>query len=528
MEDIAFKYLYPDDYRRLKKAVENKAPELNKKLIEMKILIKQNLDKNSIPAQLQSRVKRLYSLFIKLHNKGTNLKEIYDLMALRVITDTIEHCYLTLGIVHRNWIPIEGRFRDWVAFPKPNGYRSIQTTILSRTGDKFEVQIRTREMHKEAEFGSAAHWAYKEGITAEISWIARLKEFLENDEYFNNPAELNELLKGEMKQDFIHVLTPKGEVKTLPEGSSPIDFAYSVHTDLGNKIIGARINGKYAKLKSTLRSGDIVEIITSNTGKPSRDWLNFVKTSKARTKISLWIKKNEKDEIIADGKRQWEKLKKRFKSRLENFDDDKIFKNNLSRTGYKSPDDFFSAIAINSLKCNPPLLKKIYPDAFKKEFIKKEKSSTKSRNSPLIPQIKIEDMKFIQTTLAKCCNPIKGEPIFAYITKNSEIKIHAKRCPYIKYDSLDNDRLKPAEWLDSTSMQKVNLNVTGYNYNKMFSALIDCATDSYVSILAIDKKQLNNELVLINSEIEIKDINHLQNFITKLKNYNCFESIKIL
>ena len=305
MDDISFKILFPEDFRKLNRIIEKRRKKLEDKLDNMSRRITEILKKNGIEAKIQKRVKRLYSIFLKLKNKGVSVDDVFDLMALRVITDSVEKCYLTLGLVHRNWISIEGRFRDWVTFPKPNGYRSIQTTIVTRNGDRFEVQIRTDEMHREAEYGSAAHWAYKEGLTAD-SWVLRLKEFLENDEYFDNPYELLDQMKAEMKRDYIHILTPRGDIRTLPKDSTAVDFAYAIHTEVGNKTTGAKVNGKLVKLKTKLKSGDVVEVITNNNAKPSRDWLEFVKTSRARSKILVFVKKNEEAQLIQDGKRAFE------------------------------------------------------------------------------------------------------------------------------------------------------------------------------------------------------------------------------
>lgn len=243
MEDIAFKHLYPDDYKKIHRAIEIRRETLERKLKTMSYNVAESLRKHNIPAEIKHRVKRPYSIYRKLKNQNTTLDGIFDLMALRVITDSEEHCYLTLGIVHSQWIPIEKRFRDWITYPKPNGYRSIQTTVHTTSGDKFEIQIRTYEMDLEAEYGGAAHWAYKEKTAGKNDlWVKKLKDFLENDEYFENPAELFEMLKSEMKSDYIHVLTPKGNVISLVEGATALDFAFSVHTDIGYKAIGARIN----------------------------------------------------------------------------------------------------------------------------------------------------------------------------------------------------------------------------------------------------------------------------------------------
>lgn len=528
MEDIAFKHLYPAEFNRLKATVEKNRNIYDNKIIEMKSQLKEALAKQNVKAVLQSRVKRLYSIYLKLMNKGISLNEIYDLMALRVITETAEDCYLTLGIVHSNWIPIEGRFRDWVTYPKANGYRSIQTTVATRKGDKFEIQIRTNEMHQEAEFGSAAHWAYKEKVSATNIWINRLREFLENDEYFENPHYLLDKLKNEIKRDHINVLTPKGEIVSLPVGATPVDFAFAIHTQLGLQITGARINGKFDKLKTILNSGDVVEAITSKNAKPSRDWLNFVKTSKARSKILIWLKKNESEQIIFEGKRIWEKFKKEYKNKLDGYDDEQKFKNGLNKIGYKSSDDFYSAIAIKSLKLSQSLLRKIYTDAFRKTAQKQDGLKTRRQSFTKIPTVSIEGMQQISTVLSKCCNPIKGEPIVAYVTRNSEIKIHAKRCPIIKSLIFDGDRFKQADWISNESLQKVHLKIIGFGFTEMLSTFIEKSEEESVIILNTERVPTKDRSSVIAAEIEVRDINQLKVLNGKLKSSRSIDEVKVM
>jgi GTP pyrophosphokinase len=526
MDDIAFKNLYPEDYRRLHRAIEKKRPYFEKKLADMRANLMQLMGKQNIECEIQSRVKRLYSIFLKIKNKSVSLDQIFDLMALRIITKKYEDCYVALGLTHRTWQPIDGRFRDWVAFPKPNGYRSIQTTVLSRSGDRFEVQIRTEDMHREAEYGSAAHWAYKEGISAADSWIMRLKEFLENDEYFDNPYELHEFLKADLKRDYIHVLTPMGDVKTLPRGATPVDFAFAVHTEVGYRTTGARVNGRFAKLKSELNSGDIVEVITSKKANPSRDWLEFVKTSKARTKIIIWIKKNEQAGIIDEGRRMWEKFKKRYRRRLDNIDEEQSFRQNLINVGFKNTDDFYSAVAIKSLKLKQPLIRKLYPEAFRKERDAKQ-IGKHSESHQLPPQVKVEGMKNIKTRLAGCCHPIKGQPIVGYVTSHNEMKIHSKNCRYITSDIFDSRRLLSAEWLDQTSLQNVNAKVFGYDYNEMLGNIVDLASERKITIIAMKRRPARSHMIAIHLELEVKDIGHLLSFTDKLKLMKGIDTVKV-
>ncbi len=517
LEDIAFKNLFPDDFQYLDKMIEQKRIDFNAKLNLMKTELEKTMIKFNITAKIQARVKRPYSIYRKLVKQKISLDKIFDLLALRVITDSSENCYLTLGIVHSNWIPIENRFRDWITYPKANGYRSIQTTVHTRTGDKFEIQIRTEEMHQEAEYGSSAHWAYKQSsASVRDLWVNRLREFLENDEYFDNPHQIIDRLKSEIKKDYINILTPKGEIKSLPEKSTPIDYAFSVHTDLGFKITGARVNGKFAKLNTELKSGDVIDIITSNNATPSRDWLNIVMTSRARSKILKWFKKNEEELLIIDGRNKWERIKNKYRKKLIGFDDEQKFKNNLNKFGFKTYEEFYRAVSGGAVKATLFTLKKLYPDAFKKTIDEKQNKGIGISKSSL-PKIKIEGMKNISTVLSKCCNPIKGEPIVAYITKKSELKIHSKNCSFIANYDFDSQNFKKAEWDDGESLQLSVLKIFGNDYGKLLTSVVEITNSEKIRIIStsrIAKQGVNAGLLL---EIEVKDYEQLTAFMTKLK-----------
>jgi guanosine-3',5'-bis(diphosphate) 3'-pyrophosphohydrolase len=521
MEDISFKVLFPDDYNKIYNRIERKRPKFIKNLEDMTHQLLKVLKEHNIEAKIYSRVKKPYSIFRKLKNKNVTFDEIFDLMALRVITQKVDDCYLTLGVVHSHWIPIAGRFRDWVTYPKPNGYRSIQTTIHTRSGHKYEIQIRTEEMHREAEYGSAAHWAYKEGVVTQDTWIMRLKEFLENDEYFDDPYQLFDLLKSEFKRDFIHVLTPKGDIKTLPEGSTPIDFAFAVHTDLGYKVIGARVNGKFAKLKTELKSGDVVDILSSNNATPSLDWLSFVKTSRTRNKIMKWFNKHERENKIIEGKKTYDALIKRYRNKVQDYLDGSDVKNNLIKLGVRSFDDLYFEIAGKGIKASLQLLKKIYPKAFKKDEAKSQINKGKNKKD-FEPKIKVEGMSGLVTKFAKCCNPVKGEPIIAYVTKKSEVKIHSKDCQYIKKGAFDTSNFKKAEWVFDDSMQEVSIKVFGDDFNKMMKTTVDAADDLKLPIISTNRFHAGARGDGLLIRIRIKGIEDLNRFNGKLLKFKAY------
>ncbi len=520
MEDIAFKHLYPNEYRKIERFLGENKKVYEEKLKNMILVIKNILEKNGIKARTQYRLKRPYSIYRKMQNKKVGFDEIFDLMAIRIITNEINSCYTILGLVHSNWTPINGRFRDWISNPKPNGYRSIQTTIISRTGDKYEIQIRTEDMHREAEYGAAAHWSYKEGVKATSGWTIRLKEFLENDEIFENPIEALEHIQSEIKKDYISVITPKGEVISLPEGSTPLDFAYMVHTEVGHHTTGARVNQRFVSLKTELKSGDVVEIITQKNSKPSRNWLNFVKTSKAKSKIREWFRKNEREAFIKEGKRIFDSQIKKHKKKYEGFDKEQEFKENLLKYGYKNIESLYFAIGTKSVKAGLPLLKKLFPLKHKRKdgFLKKKKSV----DSLLSPQIIIEGEKNIDFKIARCCRPLKGEPIVAYITKNSGIKVHSVDCPYIKSGTMDPERLRKAEWVGDSSFQQIRVRIKGENLEEIVSSLAEVCKNNDIFLNSI-KRLDSDETSAIEAELLVKsmdDFIHMKNLLLKKNGVN--------
>jgi len=381
-------------------------------------------------------------------------------------------------------------------------------------------------MHQEAEYGSSAHWAYKQGSKVnQGDWINRLREFLENDEYFDNPYLAFDKLKSEMKRDYINVLTPKGEIRPLAEGATTLDYAFSVHTDLGYHTVGARVNGKFVKLNTVLKSGDVIDIISNNNSTPSRDWINIVKTNRAKSKISKWFKKNEQEIFVNEGRNTWEKLKNKYRKRLIGFDDEQKAKNNITKIGYKTIDDFFYAIASGGIKCTLYTLKKVYPDAFKKHDI--NDASKKSRKWKLsIPQIKVEGLDNIKTVLAKCCNPIKGEPIIAYVTKKSEIKIHSKNCSFIDSSELESENIKMAEWLVGETVQVVKVKITGDSYNTILLILVEEADNNDIKIADAQKLNLKGRAEGLVAELLIKDYYQLNKFLNKIKSNPIIEDAK--
>lgn len=452
LEDLALKYLDPTDYYDLVKKVKMKKQAREEYINRVIKVLKQKIEEVDIEAKIYGRSKHFYSIYRKMKSQHKGFDEIYDLIAVRVIVDTVKDCYGVLGVVHTQWKPIPGRFKDYIAMPKPNMYQSIHTTVIGPNGDPFEIQIRTKEMHETAEYGIAAHWKYKEGRTDsnnkevryenKMSW---LRQILEWQQELDNANDLAETIKVDLLNEEVYVFTPKGKVVELPMGSCPLDFAYRIHSDVGNSCVGAKVNGKIVPLNYTLNNGDIVEIMTSkNSNGPSRDWLTFTKSAHARNKIRQYFKKEEKEENIAKGKSMLEK-----EIRREGLQDTKLL--NISelevvseKMGYKTLNDFYAAIGYSGVKMGTIIQKMrlLFPDEFpKEEVVLKRVEHRKKSNSNII----VAGFNEIDVRFSKCCNPVPGDRIVGYITVGKGISVHRIDCPNV-LSIQDPDRLIEVEW----------------------------------------------------------------------------------
>lgn len=454
LEDLALKYLDPDGYYDLVKKVKMKKQSREEYINKVIKILEKKIDEVGIEAKIYGRSKHFYSIYRKMKAQNRNFDEIYDLIAVRVIVDSVKDCYGVLGIVHTQWKPIPGRFKDYIAMPKPNMYQSIHTTVIGPNGDPFEIQIRTKEMHETAEYGIAAHWKYKEGITDssnkelryenKMSW---LRQILEWQKELDNANDLVETIKVDLLNEEVYVFTPQGKVVELPMGSCPLDFAYRIHSDVGNSCVGAKVNGKIVPLNYTLNNGDIVEIMTSkNSNGPSRDWLNFTKSAHARNKIRQYFKKEEKEENIAKGKTMLEREIKR-----EGLQDTKLLNTSelevvSDKMGYKTLSDFYAAIGYSGVKIGTVLQKmrmlfpKEFPDPEEEVVIKKTAKLKKSNSSVIVAGHNEIDVRF-----SKCCNPVPGDKIVGYITVGRGISVHRTDCPNV-LGMTDPSRIVDVEW----------------------------------------------------------------------------------
>ncbi len=455
LEDLSFKQVNPEMHARIQALVAKSREEREAYIEAMRRITQQKLEERGIKATIQGRPKNFYSIYKKMEENGLSFEEVYDLTALRVIVDTKEECYTVLGVIHSNWPHVPGRFKDYITLPKPNMYQSIHTTVIGPKGERVEFQIRTWEMHRIAEEGIAAHWGYKEKKnlakdeeTRVIQWIRNVMEWQGDT---SDHQDFLRHLKVDLFPEKVYVFTPKGEVKTFPKGSTPLDFAYAIHTDVGHRCTGAKVNGKLVSLNYQLQTGDQVEIITTTNAHPSRDWLKLVKTGRARAKIQAWLRTQERERAFSVGKSlcqaEFRKLGKNFNRYLEEGKIDSI----SSDFGFRTAEDLVVAVGFGKIAARQVARKAISPEEVEGEKEKKRLSS--ELFDSLKPQRKMEGAKIavkgvddVLVRFAKCCNPIPGDDIVGYITRGKGITVHSANCPNLMTLQLEPERQIEVEW----------------------------------------------------------------------------------
>jgi GTP pyrophosphokinase len=455
LEDLAFQYLDPEGYRSLTARVEGKRKPARAFIAKVRASVAEKLEEAGVEAKIEGRIKRLHSIHQKLKRQRIELDQVYDFVALRILVKTIPDCYAALGILHNAWRPVPGRVKDFIAMPRPNGYRSLHTSVISDDGHPFEVQIRTDEMHQVAEEGIAAHWKYKEGRTglgADDDAFTWLRQLLEWQQEVKDPHEFLNSLKLDLYPEEVYCFTPRGEVKMLPRGATPIDFAYAIHTEVGHQCVGARVHGKMVPLRYKLQNGDIVEILTSAGHKPSRDWLGLTVTNRAKSKIRHYLNTAEKQQALEIGRKHLERELRRFDLSLKKLDGKSSPVASLPQdlgVGQKL-DDLFVAIGYGKVSARQVLARLLPPD-------KLAKSPDAEKPRPMVDavrrflrrrdeRIKVKGTDDLLVYRAKCCNPIMGEPIVGYITRGKGVSVHSVDCPNVRNLVYDPGRRIEVEW----------------------------------------------------------------------------------
>jgi len=526
LEDIAFKYLKPVEYNIIVQKLAKKRKEREQYIQELIDVIKKRLKENGINAEVSGRAKRIYSIYRKMINEGIDINEIYDLTAFRVIVDTVKECYEALGYIHSFFKPIPGKFSDYIALPKANMYQSLHTKVVGPYGEKIEIQIRTHEMHKLAEEGIAAHWKYKEGKIFDakeekiFQWLRRIIEWQQE---LKDDKEFLEIFKIDLFPDEIYVFTPKGDVKELPKGSTPVDFAYAIHTELGHACVGAKVNGKMVPLKYELKSGDIVEIQTSPSHKPSKDWLGFVKTSRAKAKIRQWIKTEQRERSIELGRMLLEKEMIKYDLNFFKMLKSGELESLAKEFSYSTIEDLFADIGYG-IHTPLQIIGKYVPEDSKPGKIQQIlKSITKTKDVP----IKIKGVDGLVIKFAKCCNPIPGDKIFGFITRGRGLTIHAEDCPNVH--TYDEKRRVEVSWeLNKNLTYPVKLKIVGEDRKGLLSDISTVMSTNKVNILSANALTHPDKSAIGVYEVEISDMSQLQKVIKSIQKIKGVRSVERL
>ncbi len=524
LEDLAMRYLYPDDYYELVEFIKTKSKERQQFIEKICDELKAKLQELGIEGEVNGRQKHLYGIYKKMLKQGKNIEQIYDISAVRVIVNEVQDCYTVLGAIHTMWMPLPGRFKDYIAMPKPNGYQSLHTTVITKFKETFEIQIRTYEMHRIAEYGIAAHWKYKEGKTGatkiddQINW---LREVMDTQRESSDSHEFLENIEGNVFTDEVYVFTPKGKVLNLPVGSTTVDFAYAIHSAVGNKCIGAKVNGKIVPLNTVLNTGDIVEILTTNSGKgPSRDWIKFVKTASARTKIRQYFKKEMKEENIKRGKDMLEREAKRRGYNLSELLSTAGLNYIMNRYTLSSIDDLYASVGFGGLTTNQIIVKLI--DYFKRDLLSKNpvaeiKTTSTTGKSSSGNGVLIRGYDDFLVRLSHCCNPVPGDKIVGYVSRGRGVSVHCVDCPNVK--NMEPERLIEAKWDDVISQNFLaSLKIYCENKGGILAAVTTIISNMKISITsAFARSDNDNGTAEITVMLEVKSSDQVEDVIKKLK-----------
>jgi GTP diphosphokinase / guanosine-3',5'-bis(diphosphate) 3'-diphosphatase len=531
LEELSFRYLDPQAYEALRSKVDARRRATEGLIEQLRATIVAKLNDAAVSfIEIDGRIKRLWSISQKLKKQRIELDQVYDFIALRIITNSVKDCYAALGIIHQTWSPVPGRIKDFIAMPRPNGYQSLHTSVISEHGMPFEVQIRTLEMHRMAEEGVAAHWKYKEGRVGDHKderYFQWMRQLLEYQQEVRDPQEFIQNLKVELYPEEVYTFTPKGQVKQLPRGATPIDFAYSIHTDVGHQCVGARVNGKMVPLRARLKNGDIVEIITQTGHKPSRDWLNFVVTSHARYKIKHLIRLEERARALDLGRKVFEKELRRYDIPQKGLLESDLFSKALSDAGVKTADDLFALIGYGTLSAKQLLgklvpserLKEKPPDGVVAAAVKRAFGGGEEK-------IKVRGSDDVLVFRAKCCNPIRGEKIVGYITRGKGVSVHSATCPNVVNLLYDPERKIEVEWDKSSAAEPgapytVKLTMEVEDRKGVLAAVSAKIADINTNIRNMEARTGDeHQPARIDVTVEISDVQHLDRVIKSLKTVN--------
>lgn len=529
LEDISFMYLQSEEYAKIKKFVNTNREEREKYIETVKSFIEKKMDDANLKCEVRGRFKYYYSIYQKMIKQGLAFEEVYDIIAFRIILDTIPKCYEALGIVHSLWKPVPTKFKDYIGVPKPNMYQSLHTTVIGPYGERIEIQIRTREMDQIAQSGIAAHWSYKEDKSADehirktFAWIQNL---VENQENIGDPDEFLENVRIDLFPDEVYVFTPRGEIKSVPRGATPVDFAYLIHTEVGNQCAGAKVSGRIVPLQYELKTGDTVEIRTNKKGHPSKDWLNFVKTVKARSRIRQWIKTQEKERSLTLGREMCEKAFRKYKLNFNTLLKSEDMGKVVEYFGFKTIDDLIASVGygkITPLQIIRKITPKPVPDEKHESIL--EKIIGRVRKKKPKTGIVVKGVDDILVKFGKCCQPVPGDPITGYITRGYGVTVHRTRC--VNALKMSPERQIDVQWnLDLVDTYPVKIRVRSYDRVGMLADIAATISKNGANIVSASTEAQDSKIVDSFFTIAIENTDHLNKVVSAIRKVRHIQEVK--
>lgn len=519
LEDLSFKYILPEDYERIRSLVSKDQVEREEFVETVKHYIKKKMDENHLKCEVLGRYKRYYSIFQKMQKQNLAFEDVYDIIAFRIILNTISQCYEALGLLHSLWKPVPHKFKDYIGMPKPNMYQSLHTTVIGPAGERIEIQIRTHEMDRVAKSGIAAHWSYKEGGKADQSTtktFAWLQTLIENQENIKDPKEFLENVRIDLFPDEVYVFTPRGEIKSLPRGATPVDFAYMIHSEVGHQCVGAKVNNRMVPLQYKLVTGDIIEITTAKGHRPSKDWLKFVQTIKARSRIRQWIKTQEKDRSVSLGREMCEKAFRKHKLNFNILSKSEQMGRVVEEFGFKTMDNLIASVGYG----------KITPLQIVRKFA--QKPDAEPEPSLVSRIVEREDRKKVRTGVVvkgvddilirygKCCQPVPGDSITGYITRGHGVTVHRTSC--INALKMNPERQIEVEWPDEISATyPVKIHIRAFDRVGLLADVAASISKSGANIISVDTETRSKEMAYLNFTLSVNGTEHLSSVISAVK-----------
>jgi GTP pyrophosphokinase len=522
LDDLAFRYLEPDAWQALEAALESKRPVSDAFIAEIRRKLEGALAEAGVRAEIYGRIKSISSIHRKIRRQKIDVEQVYDYVAFRILTDSVKDCYGALGIVHAIWRPVPGRIKDFIAIPKPNMYQSLHTSVMTDVGQPFEVQIRTHEMHRIAEEGVAAHWHYKEGATVlgeEGARVAWLRHILEWQQETKDPREFLEMVKVDLYPEEVYAFTPKGKVLSFPRGATPVDFAYGIHTEVGHHLSGAKINGRLVPLRTPLGNGDIVEILNQPAAHPSRDWLSLAKTSRARGKIRTWLNANEREKSLALGRELTEKELRKYRlSTKEMFEGERAAEA-MRKLGFAQIDDFLAAVGYGKVTPHALVAAVLPPERLQPKVDSVVTRVVKKALGLGERRVKVRGMDEMMITLARCCNPVRGEEIVGYITRGKGVSVHSNHCPNVKSLMFDPERRLDVEWDDAgiPTLFDVKLALDVQDRQGLLAKIVSAIADEKANIRNVDAKTFEGSDARITIVMAVSDRAQMDRVIARVR-----------